>query len=88
MSKRSKKYFWAGTALFIIVNMYSVRELIAVELLFGLFMTVLFAIGFAIYMVQQAGELSMAWAKPVVRALAQTVRGSWSESQNSAETTP
>jgi hypothetical protein len=76
MSKRSKKYFWAGVALFIIVNMYSVRELIAVEFLFGLFMGALLLVGFALYVVQQAGELSMTWAKPVVRALAQTVRGS------------
>lgn len=88
MSKRSKKYIWAGIALFIIVNMYSVRELIAVELLFGLFMGALCVIGFALYMLRQAGEQSMAWARPAVRALAQTVRGSWSGSQNSAETTP
>jgi hypothetical protein len=88
MSKRSKKYLWAGSALFIVANMYSVRELLAVEFLFGLFVGALLLVGFVFYLAQQAGEVSLSWAKPVVRTLAQTVRGSAFDSQNSAETIP
>ena len=68
--------------------MYSVRELLAVEFLFGLFIGALLLVGFVFYLAQQAGEVSLSWAKPVVRTLAQTVRGSGFGSQNSVETIP
>ena len=55
MSKRSKKYLWAGTALFFVANMFSVRDLLAVEFLFGLFIGALLLVGFVFYIAQQAG---------------------------------
>jgi ATP/ADP translocase len=60
--------------------MYSVRELFAAELLFGLFIGAFLLVGLVFYLMRQAGELSLAWARPAVRALAQTVR--WSESHS------
>ncbi len=79
MSKWLKKCIWAGTALIIALNIYSVRELFAAELLFGLLLGTVLLIGFVFYLVQQAGELSLTWARPVVRALAQTAGRGWSQ---------
>ncbi len=74
MSERLGKRIVAGVGVIIALNIYFVRELLAAELLFGLLIGALLLIGFVFYLVQQAGELSLTWARPVLRALAQTAR--------------
>lgn len=77
MSKQLRKRIWTGVGVIIALNIYFVRELLAAELLFGFFVGALLLVGFVFYLVQQAGELSLNWARPVVRALAQTARRGW-----------
>ncbi len=79
MSKRLRKWIWVGVGVIIALNIYLVRELFAAELLFGLFIGTLLLLGFVLYLVQQAGELGLTWARPVVRVLAQTARRGWSQ---------
>jgi len=63
MSKQLRKRIWRGVGVIIALNVYFVRELLAAELLFGLFIGALLLIGFVFYLVQQAGELSFVLAQ-------------------------
>ncbi len=78
MSKQLKKWIWAGGAVVIALNIYFVRELFAAEILFGLFIGTLLLIGFVFYLIQQVGQLTLTWARPLADGLAQGARRGWS----------
>ncbi len=61
-------------AVFFVVQIYFVRELLAAELLFGMGFAVLFAIGMIFYLVGTLGERGLDWAETGVRVVATTAR--------------
>lgn len=61
-------------AVFIVLQIYFVRELLAAELLFGLGFAVLLAVGGIFYLVGMLGERGFDLAEVGVRAIAQTAR--------------
>lgn len=77
MSKRLKKWIWAAGAVVIALNIYFVRELFAAEILFGLLIGTLLLVIFVLYAVQQVGQLSLEFARPLARAVAQTALRGW-----------
>ena len=61
-------------AVFFVVQIYFVRELLAAELLFGMGFAVLFAIGMIFYLVGTLGERGLDWAETGVHAVAVSAR--------------
>ncbi len=61
-------------AVFFVVQIYFVRELLAAELLFGMGFAVLFAIGIMFYLVGTLGERGLDWAEAGVRVVASSAR--------------
>lgn len=72
--ERVKKWLWVSFWVAVAFQIYFVRELFAAELLFGLLFVVLLSIGSVLYLIGQAGEMSLNWAKPLARSLVQTAR--------------
>ena len=56
-----------GVAVFVVLQIYFVRELLAAELLFGLLFAVLFLAGVLFYAVGAIGERLFDWAEVVLR---------------------
>ena len=65
-------------AVFFILQIYFVRELLAAELLFGMGFAVLFFLGLTIYAVGAIGERGLAVAEVGVRVLSNSARRSYS----------
>ena len=63
-----------GLAIFLVLQMYFVRELIAAELLFGMLFLVLFAIASLFYVVGAIGIEGRAWAEAGARVAADSAR--------------
>lgn len=63
-----------GIAVFVILQTYFVRELLAAEVLFGLAFAVLFVMGVIFYLVGALGERGLDWAEAGVRVVAPYVR--------------
>ncbi|MGA8367645.1 MAG: hypothetical protein ACLQMT_07675 [Candidatus Acidiferrales bacterium] len=61
-------------AVFLILQIYFVRELLAAELLFGLAFAVLLAFGALFYVVGAIGERGLDWTEAGVRAIAPYAR--------------
>lgn len=61
-------------AVFFVIQIYFVRELLAAELLFGMGFAVLFAIGMIFYLVGTLGERGLDWAETGVRVVATSAR--------------
>jgi energy-coupling factor transporter transmembrane protein EcfT len=76
MARRPKvrKGVFAVVAIFIFLQVYFVRELLAAELLFGLGFAVLLALGGIFYLVGVVGERGFDLAEVGVRAVAQSAR--------------
>jgi hypothetical protein len=70
----TSKWFWTGLAVFVALQMYFIRELLAVFILFSIGFAVLAIIALAGYLVEQAGEKSYTWAEPHARELAPKLR--------------
>lgn len=70
----SRKWVLSAVALFFILQLYFVRELLAAELLFGMVFGVVFLIVAAFYIVGTIGERSLGLTEAGVRALAQSAR--------------
>jgi hypothetical protein len=71
--KFQKRAAW-GLGIFVVLQMYFVRELIAAELLFGLAFAFLFALASIFYVVGTIGERSFDLAEVGVRAVANSSR--------------
>jgi hypothetical protein len=75
MSKvRIKKWMWWTLAGWVALQLYFVREMLAAELLFGLFFAALLVFGAVSYLVGVAGERFFAWAEKRARFLAPVTR--------------
>lgn len=61
-------------AVFFILQMYFVRELLAAELLFGLGFAVLLMLGLLFYLVGSIGEKGLDWAEAGVRVISSSAR--------------
>jgi hypothetical protein len=78
MLRPLRNWIWAAVVVVIALNIYFVRELFAAELLFGLLIGSLLLVGFVFYLIQQVGQLSLTWARPLADGLAQGARRGWS----------
>jgi hypothetical protein len=75
MSKvRIKKWMWWTLAGWVALQLYFVREMLAAELLFGLFFAALLLLGVVSYLVGVAGERFFSWAEKRARFLAPVAR--------------
>ncbi len=70
----ARRWMWWFLAALVALQLYFVRELIAALLLFTLGFAVIGGILLAIVFVKQAGEVSLAWAEPRARGVAQAAR--------------
>ncbi len=75
--KLRKRIIWS-VAVFLIPQIYFVRELIAAELLFGVLFAVLFVLGTIFYVVGAIGERGLVWAEAGGRVLIQSARRGYS----------
>ena len=71
---RVKKWAWITLAVFVALQIYFVREMLAAELLFGLFFFIVLLIGLLVYLLKHAGELGLAFAKPFTGWLGRSAR--------------
>lgn len=71
--KLRKRIIWS-VAVFLILQTYFVRELIAAELLFGVVFAILFLLGSIFYVVGAIGERGLVWAEAGGRIIVQTAR--------------
>lgn len=74
----SRKWVLSAVAIFFILQLYFVRELLAAELLFGFAFGVVFLIVAAFYIVGTIGERSLRLSEASIRALAQSTRRGYS----------
>lgn len=63
----ARKWMWAALAAILAVQIYFVRELVAALLLFALVFVAIAAVALGVYLVEQTGELSLAWVAPATR---------------------
>ena len=63
-----------GVGIFLVLQLYFVRELIAAELLFGALFVVLLALAGIFYVVGTIGERSLDWAEAGVRVVGTSAR--------------
>jgi len=71
--KLRKRVIWTVT-VFVILQIYFVRELIAAELLFGIAFAILFLLSAIFYVVGALGERGLDWAEAGLRVAADSAR--------------
>ena len=71
---RARKWMWVFLGALVALQLYFVRELLAALLLFTLAFAALAGFGLVFYLVQRAGQSSIAWVEPRTRALAGVAR--------------
>jgi hypothetical protein len=71
---RLRKWLWATLAAGIAFQLYFVRELLAALFLFTLAFAVLAGLAAVFYLVDQAGQLSLAWVGPRARQVMPKLR--------------
>lgn len=69
-----RKRLVTAVVVFIVLQVYFVRELIAAELLFGLIFAILFVLGVLFYIVGAIGERGLDWAEVGLRFFAEAAR--------------
>jgi hypothetical protein len=77
-NKKFRKRAGWTLGIFIILQLYFVRELIAAELLFGLLFAVMFVLAGIFYLVGTIGERGLDWAEAGVRVVASQSRRAYS----------
>jgi hypothetical protein len=70
----ASKWFWRILAVFVALQIYFVRELLAVFVLFTIGFAVVAGIALAFYLVEQAGERGVSWAEPHARQFVPKLR--------------
>lgn len=73
-NKTLRNWVIAGVAVFFVLQLYFVRELIAAELLFLMLFAVLFTLGAIFYLLGSIGERGLDWGETGVRVIAQSAR--------------
>jgi len=71
--KLRKRLIWSVT-IFVILQIYFVRELIAAELLFGIAFAILLLLSAIFYVVGALGERGLDWAEAGLRVAADSAR--------------
>ena len=71
---RLKKWMWVFLAVLFALQVYFVRELLAALFLFTLAFAVLAGLALVFYLVEQAGQLSLAWVEPRTRSVMPKLR--------------
>jgi hypothetical protein len=72
---RLRKWLWVTLVAAIAFQLYFVRELLAALFLFTLAFAVLAGLAAVFYLVDQAGQLSLAWVEPRARQVMPKLRG-------------
>jgi hypothetical protein len=67
-----------GLAIFVVLQLYFVRELLAAELLFGLMFAFMLSLAVLFYAVGTIGVNSLDWAEAGVRVVASSARRTYS----------
>ncbi len=67
-----------GLAIFLVLQLYFVRELIAAELLFGVLFAFMFALAGLFYVVGTIGVIGRGWAEAGARVVAVSARRGYS----------
>lgn len=73
-SVRVRKGMWTILAVFVVLQAYFVRELLAAELLFGLVFAALLALGAVAYVLGTVGERGLDWTEAGVRFVGASAR--------------
>jgi hypothetical protein len=73
-----RKGLLLGIAVFFVLQLYFVRELLAAELLFGVGFAILLAVGALAYLVGSLGERGLDFAEVGVRVIGDSARRSFS----------
>jgi type IV secretory pathway TrbD component len=68
---------WTFLAALVALQIYFVRELLAALLLFAIGFVILGGIALVVYLVNQAGQHSLAWVEPRTRFVTETARRGW-----------
>ncbi len=71
---RARKWMWVFLAALVALQFYFVWQLLAAFLLFSLGFAVLAGVALVFYLVEQAGQLSLAWVEPRTRVVAGLAR--------------
>jgi hypothetical protein len=80
---KARKWLWIGLAAFVAVQLYFVRELLAALFIFTVLFAIVATIAFVLFVIDQAGQRTIAWAEPQTKQAAGFVHRVW----NSAEVT-
>jgi hypothetical protein len=73
-----RRSLWWAVGIAVVLQMYFVRELIAAEIIFGVFFVGLFFVASAIYLVARLGEQGLRWSESGVRWFGNSARRSGS----------
>jgi hypothetical protein len=69
-----RRALWWAAGIALVLQMYFVRELIAAEILFGVFFIGLFFVAGAIYLVAALGERGLRWSESGMRWFGNSAR--------------
>src|ERR1700677_4058454 len=69
-----RRSLWWAAGIAFVLQMYFVRELIAAEIIFGIFFIGLFFVWAAIFLVARLGELGLRWSESGVRWFGSSAR--------------
>lgn len=69
-----RRSLWWAAGIAFVLQMYFVRELIAAEIIFGIFFIGLFFVVAAIYLVARLGEQGLRWSESGVRRFGNSTR--------------
>src|ERR1700691_1139577 len=69
-----RRSLWWAAGIAVVLQMYFVRELIAAEIIFGVFFVGLFFVASAIYLVARLGEQGLRWSESGVRWFGNSAR--------------
>lgn len=86
---KAGKWLWIGLAALAAIQLYFVRELLAALLLFTILFAIVAFVAVVVFVIDQAGQRTMAWVEPQTKKVAEQVAGKTSgvmhRTWNSAE---
>jgi hypothetical protein len=71
---RFRKWLWMFLGALVALQLYFVRELLAALFLFTLAFAVLACLVLVLFLIEQAGQLSLAWVEPRTRSVVPKLR--------------
>jgi hypothetical protein len=69
-----RRSLWWAAGIAFVLQMYFVRELIAAEIIFGIFFVGMFFVAAAIYLVAAIGEQGLRWSESAMRWFGHSAR--------------